>query len=274
MTANTSLERRVAEHYASEPPLRAPDRVLHAALATIETTNQRRGASALRRYPHMSTYTKLAAAVAVIAVGGFALWQLAPRPGGPGGPTVAPTATTVPTAQPTTAPSERPEPTTYVPGALTQTFTSDLHGVSLNYPEGWAAQAATEPWTEGAPPNWSDPTGDKVHDDAALQDHLFLTIVSRPLEGASLDEFFTGLSREECTLRPGGTINGADRVLLATPSTDCVHDLALASSGGRGYVFELRASDDDVELRTLDTAALLDAILGTVQLLPEDAVDE
>ena len=31
---------------------------------------------------------------------------------------------------------------------LTQSFTSPLHGISLSYPEGWTAQAATEPWTE------------------------------------------------------------------------------------------------------------------------------
>ena len=221
----------------------------------------------------MPTYMKLAAAAAlVIAVGGIALWQLAPS--GPGAtPEPAATQTTAPTAapSPTSLQTARPEPTTYVPGALTQTFTSDVHGVSLNYPEGWAAQAATEPWTEGGPPNWSDPTGDKVHDDAALQDHLFLTIVSRPLDGASLDAWFTEFFADQgCTPRAGGSINGADRVLRG----DCGSDVALASSGGRGYVFQLRASPDDVELRTLDTAALLDAILATVQLHPDDAVDE
>ena len=270
MTANNDLQRRLTRYYETEPPMRAPDWVLQSALSTIETTPQRRGPTVLRRYPTLSNYTKLAAAaVAVIAVGGLALWQLAP--GGSGGtatpgpsqaatPTLAPSPTTGPTA----------EPTTYVPGALTQTFTSDIHGVSLSYPDGWAAKAATEPWTEGSPPNWTDPTGDKVHDDAALGDHLFLTVVSRPLDGASLDDWFTDFFADQgCTLRAGGTINGADRVLLG----DCVSDVALASSGGRGYVFELRASDDDVELRTLDTAALLDDILATVQLHPEDAVD-
>lgn len=272
MTANDDLQRRLKNHYHGEPPMRAPEWVLQSALSTIETTQQRRGLAALRRYPNMSTYTKLAAAaVAVLAVGGLALWQLAPQPdtGTPSGP---PTTAGVPTAQPTTAPTE-PGPTTYVPGALTQTFTSDVHGVSLNYPEGWAAQAATRPWTEVGT-LWSDPSLDKVHDDASLQDHLFLSVASAPLNGASLEAWFSGIFGDDCTLTADGTIDGADRVLVSTPSTRCVNDLALASAGGRGYVFELRASDDDVELRTLDTAALLDAILATVQLLPEDAVDE
>jgi hypothetical protein len=272
MTANHDIHRRLARYYDAEPPLRAPDWVLQTALSTIETTPQRRGVTALRRNQFMPTYTKLAAAaVVVLAVGGFALWQLAARPDGPGGPSVAPTASAVPTGQPTTAPTAVPGPTTYVPGALTQSFTSDLHGLSLKYPEGWAALAATEPWTEGSPPNWSDPTGDKLHDDAALGDHLFLTVVSRPLDGASLDEWFTEFFADRaCAPRAGGSISGADRVLLG----DCGSDVALASIEGRGYAFELRASPDDVELRTLDTAALLDSMLATVELHPEDAVDQ
>jgi hypothetical protein len=273
MTIPRDLERRLAEHLQGEAPRRAPDWILRSALMTIDTTRQRRGLTALWRNLAMPMYAKLAAAVVVIAVGAFALSQFAAPPTEPGS-SAGPTATAVPTAQPTTAPTARPEPTTYVPGALTQTFTSDIHGLSLKYPVGWAAKAATEPWTEGPPPNWQDPTGDKVHDDTTLGDHLFLTAVSRPLDGASLDAFFAGLSREECSLSPGGTINGADRVLVSTPSTSCVYDLVLASSGGRGYVFELRASPDDVELRTLDTAALLDSILATVELHPEDAVDQ
>jgi hypothetical protein len=274
MTTPRDLERRLVEHLHGEAPSRAPDWILRSALTTIDTTRQRRGLTALRRNLDMPTYAKMgAAAVVVIAVGALALWRFAPPPDEPGTPTLAPTAVTGPTARPSTAPTAGPDPTTYVPGALTRTFTSDLHGISLSYPEGWTVQPATEPWTEGPPPVFSDATGDKLHD-AALQSNLFLTVVSRPLNGASLDAFATGLSREECTLKPGGTINGADRVLLATPSTDCVNDFALASGGGRAYVFELRASADDVELRTLDTAALLDAILATVQLQPEDAVDQ
>jgi hypothetical protein len=247
------------------------DRVIDAALAEIARTPQRRALRVPWRFPTMPNYLKLAAAAAlVIAVGGFALWQLAPPPGGPGGPTDAPTSTAVPTARPTTAPTDRPQPTTYVPGALTQTFTSAFHGVSLRYPEGWAAQKATEPWPEGGPPNLSDPTGDDLLD-GDFGDNLFLTVVSRPLGAASLDEWFTDLlGDEDCTVRAGGTINGADSVLRS----ECPNDVAAALSGGRGYYFELRTSPDDVELRALDTAALLDAFLATVELHPEDAVDE
>jgi hypothetical protein len=274
MTASNDLRRRLARHYETEPPLRAPDWVLQSALSTIESTPQRRGLPALRRYPDLSTYTKLAAAAVVaIAVGGFALWQLGP--GGPGGePTPAPTPTAVPTAPPSPASTPSPAPTTYVLGALTQTFTSDIHGLSLMYPEDWAAKAATEPWTEADPPGeweFNMPTRDKLYD-AALQGNLALVVVSGPLAGASLDAWFAGFPRPECTLTTGGAIDGADRVL----SLDCPEGAygAVASSGDRGYFFELFVSSDDVELRTLDGEGLLDALLATVQLRPEDAVDE
>lgn len=42
MTANHELDRRLADHYASEAPQRAPDRVLDGALAAIDSTPQRR----------------------------------------------------------------------------------------------------------------------------------------------------------------------------------------------------------------------------------------
>jgi hypothetical protein len=264
MTANQDLQRRVARHYETEPPMRAPDWVLQSALSTIESTRQRRGLPALRRYPDLSNYTKLAAAaVVVLAAGGFALWQL-----GPGNPGDRPLPTSSPTVapSPTRAPTTRPQPTTYVPGALTQTFTSDLYGISLTYPEGWVAEKATEPWTEADPPIFGLATGDFVYD-PALRDHLFLAVVSRPLDGASLDAWLSGfLTAEGCTLTAGDAIDGADRVLRSA----C--DIALASSGGRGYFIALYASADDVELRTLDTATLFEALLATVQLHPEDAV--
>lgn len=71
------LEGRLADYYASGAPLRAPDRVFEAALATIDTTAQRR---AFLRAPRgslgMNTLARFAtAAVAVTVVGavGFAI---------------------------------------------------------------------------------------------------------------------------------------------------------------------------------------------------------
>jgi hypothetical protein len=263
MTADTNLQRRIADYYAAEPPLRAPDRVLLATLATIDSTPQRRGLAALRRYFDMPSYIKLAAAaVVLIAVGGLAVWQLAPA--GPGGRTSPPP---TPTAAPTPTEPPRSEPT-YVPPALTETFTSDLHGLSLSYPDGWTAQAATQPWSDGDPPQFGDPAGDLLHD-PGRPDHLFIGIASQPLGDTPFDQWLSGfLVTEGCTRTDNILIDGADQAV----DTSC--DLALASSDGRGYVIVLHTSGDDADLRAFDTAAWFADILATLQLRPEDAVDE
>ena len=64
---------------------------------------------------------------------------------------------------------------------LTQTFTSQMHGISVRLPEGWTAQAATEPWTDG-PNSHSilDPHDDRLLH-PTLTDHLFLSISSQPI---------------------------------------------------------------------------------------------
>lgn len=75
MNAKPDLERRLASFYEAEAPQRAPDWVLTAALATIETTPQRR--SFIRvpwRFPPMNGLPRLAAivvAVAAVAAVGF-----------------------------------------------------------------------------------------------------------------------------------------------------------------------------------------------------------
>ena len=268
MNASQDLHRRLARYYETEPPARAPDWVLQSALSTIESIPQRRGVAALRRYPSMSTYTKLAAAaVVVIAAGGFALWQLAPAsPGGQPTPTPTPGATPIVSPVPTASPP-RPGPTTYVPAGLTQTFTSDLYGFSLKYPEGWVAGAATERWTDGFLPEFGDPATDTVFD-AGLRDHLFVGAGSQPLGGRSLDEWqgeFFGA--EDCGTYDAIVVGDAEGWI----GHDC--DIAMFEAGGRGYIFGLWSSNDDPELRGLDTRALLEEILATVQLHPEDALE-
>lgn len=259
MTAHWSLERRVADHYASEPPLRAPDRVLHAALATIDTTRQRHDLLAPWRYIDLSTYTKLAAAAVVVAVAGFTLWQIAP--GSPGG-------SSIPSPSPSpTAVSPRPDPTTYVTAPLTGSFASSLYGFSLAYPAGWGTQTATELWREGVLPPFGNPAIDTFYD-PKLMDHLFVGAASQPMNGQTLDEWqgaFFG--SEGCGSFEQIVIDGADGFM----GFDC--EIAMVQAGGRGYIFGLWSSKDDRELRDLDARRLFNDVLATVQLEPEKAVD-
>ena len=65
------------------------------------------------------------------------------------------------------APSEAPAsaaPSPVSPPPLTQSFTSPLHGISLSYPEGWTARAATQPWTDRpGTPQFIHPGFDVLH---------------------------------------------------------------------------------------------------------------
>ena len=72
---------REARAWLEEGPLRAPDRVVTAALLEIDQTPQERGLRVLRRLPFMSSTVRLAAvaAVIVVAVGlGYALTRSSP----------------------------------------------------------------------------------------------------------------------------------------------------------------------------------------------------
>ncbi len=84
-----------------------------------------------------------AAVVAVLVIG----VQLFGSPSGGVGSQATPTPEL--TASP--EPIDSPEPSTSSPPSappLTQSFTSTQHGISLSFPEGWTARAATEPCTE------------------------------------------------------------------------------------------------------------------------------
>lgn len=270
MNGQHDLERRIADFYASEAPHRAPDWVLESTLSTIETTRQRRGLMSVPwRLNEMNGFAKLAvAAVIVVAAGIAGLAVLrpgsAPGPGGPPpseSPTPSPTRSLPPLPTPAT-------PSPYVPPELSETFTSDIHGISLSYPTGWDTQPASASWTSAGTILFRDPAGDFMWDPMKT-DHLFLEVGSRPLGGASLQEFADGVvGADDCS----GTsepivVDGTDGLLVA----DC--GLAFAASGGRGYLIMFYMSGDDADLRAFDYRPFFEEILATVQLDPDAAVD-
>lgn len=212
----------------------------------------------------MPTYMKYAAAAAlVIAVGGFAIWQLgAPGPGGQ--PTPSPTP--APTAVPTAVATVRPTLAGYIPPALSGTFTSDIHGLSISYPEGWTTEAATAVWTtSGGPFSFGDSSADYIFD-PQRESNLFLALASQPLGGMTFAEWSTSglLANEGCgsTSEPV-VVDGANGIVCG--------NLALVSSGDRGYVIKLYTGDDQ-DLSSFDDAAWFEEVLATAQLRPTDAV--
>lgn len=256
MNANHDLERRIADFYATEDPSRAPDWVLELALASIDTTQQRR---ALIRVPWrirtMNMYAKVAvAAVAIIAVGlvGLAVLRPGTTPGVGGGPSPSPSTSPSPAASVSASPSSS------APPALTETFTSAMHGISISYPVGWKLQPATEPWTTGLVQGAS-PFADVIYEKEA--DSPFIAVASQPVAGKTLDRWATDyLAQLTCVPTEPVTVDGASGVLAACD--DGPH--ALVSVEGRGYLIWLYRIDDP---------AWFPEILATVQLHPEDAAD-
>jgi hypothetical protein len=103
MNANDDVEQRISDFYAAEEPSRAPSWLLESALATIDSTPQRRAVIRLpRRFSNMNSFAKLAiAAVVVIAVGavGLALFRPGSTPA-VGGLPPSPSPTILPSLPP------------------------------------------------------------------------------------------------------------------------------------------------------------------------------
>jgi hypothetical protein len=255
MNADHELERRIADFYATEAPPRAPDRVLEAALATIDTTRQRRALLRVPwRYPNMNGFARYAiAAVAVIAIGavGFAILQPGTGPGA-GGP--------APTASPSPSPEAIPR------HAIEETFSSSINGISVRYPTGWSTRAAIEPWTTDDLPAFDTLSADVMYH-AVREDGLFLLASSKLIGSASFDTAATTLlGGGECGASRPVTVGGAAGVM----GTTC--HMAVVQSGGRLYVILLYVSADawvsggDLQEEFDDT--FFESVLATVHLDP------
>ncbi|HEY5630180.1 MAG TPA: hypothetical protein VIR16_11780, partial [Candidatus Limnocylindrales bacterium] len=183
MNARPDLERRLTDFYHAEAPQQAPNRVLHAALASIETTHQRRALIRVpRRFQNMSNFARAAVAVtAVVVVGAIGLALVGPfrQPStGVGG--VAPPA---PSASPSSAPSAVATPSPSALAPLTGSFTSAVFGVSSSYPAGWKVKPATELWTTQVSWACAQTCADMIYEKE--QDSPFFSVASKPLGGRS-----------------------------------------------------------------------------------------
>ena len=120
---------------------------------------------------------------------------------------------------------------------LTQSFSSTMHGISVSYPEGWIARAATEPWTDCLYCTLvlSHPQIDLLHrppDD----DGLFLRIASQPIGESAPEDWVAAqmASDERCTTTEPIIVDGATG--LGGGDTCLV---AVVTTAGRGYHIDL-----------------------------------
>ena len=236
---------QLIHHFLREGSEQLQDQVYEAVRADIEHRRQRVVIGPWRM-PDMNKLVPLGVGIAAVAVAAVIGTRLlaAPAPGVLG---------SVPSAQP----------------SLTQTFTSQMHGFSVSYPEGWIARAATEPWTDRpGEPEFAHPGFDVLRD-PVLGDHLFLRMTSRPIGDSTPDEWVAEqVAGEGCTATEPIVVDGATGLIGAD---DC--DAVAVTTAGRGYSIWLHASGDDPRAVAPYDRAWFEQVLATVQLQPEDAID-
>ncbi len=255
MTASRDPDRLIRE-FLLDGEEQLQDQVYDVVRAEIEHKRQRVffGPWRLPTMNKFVTYGLGAAAVVVLLFVGAQLF------GSPsGGLGSQPTATPQPTASP--EPTATPEPS---PPPLTQSFTSTLHGISLSYPEGWIAQAASEPWTDSTfPLNFEMPQIDVLYD-PTLTTSLFLAIASQPIGDSTPEDWVTEqmASDEGCTGTEPFAVDGGTGLMCP--------NLAVVTTADRGYWIQIYTGDGAPATYDL---AWFEEVLATVQLHPEDAVD-
>jgi hypothetical protein len=271
MSTNRDFDRS-ARAWLAEGPSELADRVLDAALDEVHLTQQRRRLTVPWRLPTMNTPLRLAAAIAIVAVVGYAgLTFLDPRAAPGTGPSATPTA--APTPLPTPSPiSASPRPTAVDTMPLdTSTwtlFTASRYGYTVAWPntvawinspatEEWAGQTAFEMWASATDAPWVD----KFYDNAT---NLTMTAVATTIPvGTTEEAFIDGYLLPGPGTVPACTELAKDMLAIlidghrARETTRCADQAAFVASGGRMYVFSISA-ENEVEF--------LNAYLSTVKL--------
>jgi hypothetical protein len=249
------------------------DQVYDAVRAEIEQRRQR-ATFGPWRVSDMHKLIPLGIGIAAVVVAVFVGGRLlaSPAPGSVGaGSSVQPSA--APSSSPTPSPtaSSSPSPTPATPPPLTRTFTSRMHGISVSYPDGWTAQAATKPWTGClyCAAVHANPQVDvllhPVHDDG-----VFLRIASQPIGKTAPKDWVAAqmASDERCTTTEPIIVDGA----TGLSGGETCH-VAVVTIAGRGYHIDLYVSPDNLDLVAQYDRAWFEEVLATVKLHPEDAVD-
>jgi hypothetical protein len=272
MTAHHDLDRQL-DDFLREGPAELPYQSFDAVRDRTDQTRQRTFIGPWRT-PTMNRYVFGLGAAALVVVGLFLGSQLlgVPDPN-TGAPSVEPTATGTPEAA-----TASPEPAL----PLTQSFTSTVHGISVSYPAGWTAQAATEPWIESTfPLVFGAPHADWLAD-PALSDELFLAIASQQISELPLEDWVAEqmASEEGCRVTEPITVDGATGLIGADGCDVAVVTLSSLTLGqisegnaGRGYWIQLYSSGDNPSAVAAYDRSWFEGVLATVQLEPESAAD-
>jgi hypothetical protein len=257
MTAHDDLDRQLND-FLRDGPDELPYQSFDAVRDRTDHTRQR-VVFGPWRVPEMNKFLAIGLGAAAVVVAVLIGYQVFGSTGG-GGVGAGPIATPEPTASPEPSPSPPASPP-----PLTQSFTSTLHGISLSYPEGWTAQAATEPWTDSTfPQNFYAPNVDVLYD-PTLETDLFLILASQPIGDSTPEDWLAeqlATPDQGCDTTEPITVDGGSGQIGCT--------LAVVTTAGRGYWIQLYTGDRAPVRYDL---AWFEEVIATVQLHPEDAVD-
>jgi len=270
MTAQHDLDQQLTA-FLLDGPTRLPDTSFDAVRDRTDQTRQRVVIGPWR----VPTVTKLVpiglGAAAVIAVLFLGSRFIGSPTSNVGGPASQPPASAAPSEAPASAVPASAAPLPVSPPPLTEGFTSTQHGISLSYPEGWTARAATEPWTDRpGEPQFLHPGYDVLKD--PLHDgELFLWITSRPIGVSTPEDWVAArMAGWGCTTTEPIAVDGATGLIGAT---GC-HELATVTTAGRGYEIGLYTGSTGEGLADPSyDRAWFEEVLATARLHPEDAVD-
>ena len=262
MTAHHDLDEQLTS-FLRDGPDELPYQSFDAVRGRTEQTGQRVVIGPWR-LPEMNKIVTIGLGAAAVVVALYVGAQL--YGSSTGGFCSQTTATPQPTAsaEPTASPEPSPSPAPTAP-PLTQSFTSTLHGISVSYPEGWTARAASEPWTDSTFPLRFEMSHADFLYDPVLTSGLFLTIASQPIGDSAPEDWVARqlASDEGCSATEPITVDGG------TGAVGCT--LAVVTSAGRGYWIQLYTGDEVPE--DVYDRAWFEEVLATVELHPEDAVD-
>jgi hypothetical protein len=261
MTARRDPDRLI-HSFVMEGPAELADPVYDAVRATIERKPQRVVIGPWRT-PFMNKLIPIGLGVAAVVVALVVGTRfLAPAPSGPGSlPTTQPTVTPAPSVA-----SPSPSASSAIP-PLSETFTSQRHGISMAYPTGWVARPATQPWTTGLV-DFMTPAGDVVYDPVHQAD-LWLSVASQPLGDSTPAQWAaeTIAIDDGCKTTEPIVVDGATGLI---GSVNCTR--ATVTTNGRGYFIWLYTSGDVPSIDVYDRT-WFESVLATVKLHPADAVD-
>jgi len=271
MTASRDPERMI-HAFLLEGAEQMQDQVFDAIRAEVDLRPQR-AVIGPWRVPTLNKLLPIGLGAAAVIAALFLGTRLLGSPSGPGA-SPEPTATAAPTvtAEPTATPAHlTPSPPSAPP--LTETFTSQMHGLSVSYPEEWTVQAATETWTgrDGFGLTPLEPFADVLSD--PLTDNLFLLFSSQPIGGSTPDEWVAEtMGTEYCSDTEPIAVDGATG-LVGAGASPCATTVAVTTAG-RGYWIRLFTPNslEGVPFPPYDRA-WFEEVLATVQLHPEDAAN-